>query len=105
MPKPAARATTPPAEFSDRSEGWGRSGRVQGYPEYRDDGIWPDYPGPLSPSGPMKNRANPDEPPETSDRDWYRVERIVEEDRVVYNRISIDGEIYEGYAIIDLNTA
>ena len=41
MPAPAVKAESPPVELTDRSEGWGRLGRVEGYPDYKDDGEWP----------------------------------------------------------------
>lgn len=37
IPKPE----TPPAELADRQEGYGAPGFILGYPEYRDDGVWP----------------------------------------------------------------
>jgi hypothetical protein len=42
MPAPAVKPELPPAELRDRSEGWGRQGRIEGYPEYGDDGEWPE---------------------------------------------------------------
>lgn len=42
MPAKAVKAENPPSELTDRSEGWGRFGRIEGYPDYRDDGDWPE---------------------------------------------------------------
>lgn len=51
-----------PAEFRDRSEGWGITGRAKDDPERRDDGEWPSTP----PKSPFSKW-----PTETSDGDWY----------------------------------
>lgn len=42
MPSPAVKPELPPSDLIDRSEGWGRFGRIEGYPDYRDDGDWPE---------------------------------------------------------------
>lgn len=41
MPAPAVKPELPPVELRDRTEGWGLLGRIYGYPEYSDDGVWP----------------------------------------------------------------
>ena len=40
MPAPAEKSPTPPQPLVDRYEGWGTLGRVIGYPEFKDDGVW-----------------------------------------------------------------
>lgn len=105
MPKPAVKATAPPAELSDRSEGWGRFGHIFGYPEFVDDGEWSDYPTSLFPSVVMHNEELPLEHPETSDGPWYRVTRTIDEEHVHYDRLSSEGEVVEDYEVIELNTA
>ena len=42
MPSPAVKSEFPPEELTDRTEGWGRFGRVDSYPAYKDDGEWPE---------------------------------------------------------------
>lgn len=85
MPKPVVRASNPPAELADRSEGWGRFGRIQDYPEYKDDGEWAEYPTLLFPSSVMHNEEYPLEHPETSDRVWARTDREITDDEVIYD--------------------
>jgi hypothetical protein len=58
MPTKAEKPAVPPAEMRDRQEGFGYTGVIVGYPEYRDDGVWPVE---------VVRRAFDFEPPETSD--------------------------------------
>lgn len=41
MPAPAVKDLLPPADLRDRTEGWGTSGHINQYSDYRDDGVWP----------------------------------------------------------------
>ena len=42
MPAKAVKSEVPPSDLTDRSEGWGVFGKVDGYPEFKDDGDWPE---------------------------------------------------------------
>lgn len=64
MPASATRPELPPAELSDRSEGLGSLGQIVGYADYRDDGVWPGH----------QFSVRDEEPSETLDGTWYRVQ-------------------------------
>lgn len=64
MPEKAVKPANPPTELTDRTEGWGANGRIEGYPAHKDDGTWP--------ATITNNNVAATEASETSEGDWYR---------------------------------
>jgi hypothetical protein len=82
MTTDAPKPLVPPAELADRSEGFGDLGVILGYPQYTDDGVWPD--------AVERNNVQPEEHSETSDRQWFRVEN-----QGIEEVNNFQGEVYE----------